>query len=958
MERQGYISRKKKEASEYESLHQEALEILQKLCGEVWTDYNEHDPGVTLLENIAYTLTELAYKSRTPIKDLLISKRGETLQSGDNGLFTASDILTTGPITFNDYRKLWIDKIVNVKNVWVYPIDNANNHIRNTKGLLHVLIEKYTYWTDEEQEKEDNIRIRKEVRNVYHRHRNLCEDIFSSEIFKPLDVSMQFKITLSDEVKGEEILANIFNKINQYLAPEIKYYSLWKLKEQERATNAIFNGPLLSSGFIMDEDLQEPRKQIVISEIVALITTIHGVKGVPHFYLSYKDTATKEDVKIKDIFNIPEYTTATILFPKDTKEMIFENSGVVFNPDLEETKKQLAFIQALNYGDFRKASTSLNELTIPKGNYQDFMAYYPLRKQFPQVYGIGEMGIGTNAPPLRKAQVKQLKAYLMPFDQLMVNFLAQLKNVHALYDVEKEKKSSYFTQNVPDIDTLLDMVKKPKHQTDPDEIKAHWNQLLQRLNKRFDTQAMDRFNSVLDHILARFDEIFPTYSLRKINSNSYGGTLASQKFEKQLLRAKRRMIKEYASISYNRARSFDYHQLDVASTEKEQLKNLPGTIRKIAILLGINLAGVKSLTKNIIDQNLIPKPESREFKLIVNEIDIHTPEGEIHIIETEEISISTTTKGELYNTMHYVGAQETLLEEVLKNGVLRKNYTIQQDTMDEATFYVMYHRGDQKSNIAHISKSMGAAKTAIKKAIDFLVALNQKSEGFFVVEHLLLLPPYSGDYFGFQLDFSKIIKGAHLEIHQPQLSSCRERDHGVLQLVALLSNGKLQFIWEEQKGNGKIYLKTPKNKLLAISRNEYRSEQEAIEEIQRIKNGIQEVEKEVLEASIGCKVFFGEEAVDEDFFSFRTSFVAPSWPVRFQSKNFKSIFEQTVYGEMPIHIASSFFWKDFNTMCQFEELYLRWLALLQQKESIETRVAQAHKLITLLQNWTENGSDS
>ena len=35
----------------------------QKFSGEKWTDYNYHDPGITLLEQICYAITDLGYKS-------------------------------------------------------------------------------------------------------------------------------------------------------------------------------------------------------------------------------------------------------------------------------------------------------------------------------------------------------------------------------------------------------------------------------------------------------------------------------------------------------------------------------------------------------------------------------------------------------------------------------------------------------------------------------------------------------------------------------------------------------------------------------------------------------------------------------------------------------------------------------------------------------------------------------
>ena len=47
-------------------LKKEGIDIAQELSGDIWTDYNEHDPGITILENQVYALTELSYKTSFP----------------------------------------------------------------------------------------------------------------------------------------------------------------------------------------------------------------------------------------------------------------------------------------------------------------------------------------------------------------------------------------------------------------------------------------------------------------------------------------------------------------------------------------------------------------------------------------------------------------------------------------------------------------------------------------------------------------------------------------------------------------------------------------------------------------------------------------------------------------------------------------------------------------------------
>jgi len=59
---------------DYNFLRREGIRHIEKLAGDVWTDYNTHDPGITLLENLCYAITDLAYRTGFDMKDLLAKK--------------------------------------------------------------------------------------------------------------------------------------------------------------------------------------------------------------------------------------------------------------------------------------------------------------------------------------------------------------------------------------------------------------------------------------------------------------------------------------------------------------------------------------------------------------------------------------------------------------------------------------------------------------------------------------------------------------------------------------------------------------------------------------------------------------------------------------------------------------------------------------------------------------------
>ena len=89
---------------DYEKLKNEALNYLKKIGGEKWNYYDEHDPGITILENLCFAIMDLDYRINFPIEDLLAKnpkKHGEIVP-----FFMPEEILPSAPVTLNDYYKL------------------------------------------------------------------------------------------------------------------------------------------------------------------------------------------------------------------------------------------------------------------------------------------------------------------------------------------------------------------------------------------------------------------------------------------------------------------------------------------------------------------------------------------------------------------------------------------------------------------------------------------------------------------------------------------------------------------------------------------------------------------------------------------------------------------------------------------------------------------------------------
>ncbi|MFC5049174.1 hypothetical protein ACFPK9_00880 [Rubritalea spongiae] len=119
-------------------LKQLGLDTIIESGSQQWTDYNEHDPGITLLEILTLVATDLSYRSQFPIEDILTIGPTQDDQANyfPDQFYTASEILSTSPVTIHDFQKSLID-IPGIANAWVDPCTSQDSSI---KGLVNITL--------------------------------------------------------------------------------------------------------------------------------------------------------------------------------------------------------------------------------------------------------------------------------------------------------------------------------------------------------------------------------------------------------------------------------------------------------------------------------------------------------------------------------------------------------------------------------------------------------------------------------------------------------------------------------------------------------------------------------------------------------------------------------------------------------------------------------------------------
>ncbi len=45
----------------FDALRAKGIGLIQELSGHAWSDFNLHDPGITILEHLCFAITDMAY---------------------------------------------------------------------------------------------------------------------------------------------------------------------------------------------------------------------------------------------------------------------------------------------------------------------------------------------------------------------------------------------------------------------------------------------------------------------------------------------------------------------------------------------------------------------------------------------------------------------------------------------------------------------------------------------------------------------------------------------------------------------------------------------------------------------------------------------------------------------------------------------------------------------------------
>jgi uncharacterized protein YegP (UPF0339 family) len=520
-------------------------------------------------------------------------------------------------------------------------------------------------------------------------------------------------IDVKPEADEELIHARVLRAIDNYFSPSVRFYSLHEMFGKGYSSTEIFDGPILNNGFIDPAELAkaELRKEIRLTDIVQLIMDIDGVKLI-------------KDISVNNCGsdNKTEGQQWLICIDDGKKPMLCSKSAFSYTKGVlpvninPERVKKYSFQLEAEETEAQKLAQMNKLIDLPTGQFLNIGEYATIQNSFPETYGIGEFGLSPSATDERKAQAKQLQAYLLFFDQILASYFTQLDRIKELLSVNNTVDRSYFTQAIRDIKGIEELVPAEYLTETADELSESLFSMLD--------SKIDRKNQLLDHLLARFAENFGTYAF--LMKQLYGSD-----HNLAIIQTKENFLRNYPVLGTERGAAFNFYR---PKGSLWNTNNVSTVEMRIALLTGMT---------DFSRRNLSNDP-----------VEIYQEKDTDGLIEYRW-RIKDPAQNVLCSSSKKYYSKEEMDKEILRVKALAtdiENYEIKKAKSGKFYYNLINPEITDTKDEGHIIArrldyfdTEGSARNAVRQFISFMKKV-KPNEGMYLIEHILLRPDESKDY--------------------------------------------------------------------------------------------------------------------------------------------------------------------------------------------------------------------
>ncbi|BDD09414.1 hypothetical protein FUAX_18460 [Fulvitalea axinellae] len=1004
--RGGYIARgpQAKKALDFKFLREKGISIIQELAGNNWTDYNVHDPGVTILDQLCYALTDMGYRSGLDIRTLLASQEGS---DGRVTFLPPEEILTTAPLTLQDSRKMLIDGIDEICNAWFIPLSQLRDS--NVKGLYLLLVE-----LKDNAQKE---RCHQEISELLSEYRNLGEDIYKILFLEPQEINVQCTIVLENDYWAEEVHAQVLFLLDKYISKPVRFRSLEEMRELGFKDEEIYEGPRLERGFILDESLKPKDFYFRESEFINLLLDIPGIKSVKHFdllmqkqvaggdyeFVNFTDRLSGKEVPEAMVVGWTQAPRLAKVHREDVNNPLFfkylkRNTPLSLFQDavISELKRLEAEVRHSYKKKMAQGEVEVEDLS----DYRiDLSRYTSIQNHFPSIYRLTEKRLDNIPEPERRSEVLQLKGFLLLFEQILSNHLAQLSHFGELYSLDPELETSFYAQVPEDILQLDKLIPYGN----ADVLLQTVEDILHRID-----DFGERRLAFLKHLMNRFGERYDEFPFHKFN---FYPEFRPQSEIFSIIR----LLGEQGPLSTNKA---------VAPPPLDgywRKENYSVLERRMRLKLDLPLRANKfasELFPKVFFKKRNPEEQAKEF--FTGDFKFHERNSGfkgiwdysekvkkgLHrkLVEQIEVDEELFRRGiweDNYRLLRFVTKKYDYTA-LLFNSYEDKSFWVERIKRDKVNIsgaadkktYLVYTKNGKVCYVLEFldhdvrvedrlvvwraleiyRNEEDAAKAAFSLK-ELLIEWNYKSEGLYVIDHILLRPrkmdpsvkllfrdgdmdllpvthehllsledelikllldirsietsPFvvewdSETFFQIQTYEEGLIEGERVGDYSNQ----KQAEIALAEMESSLSDGKSLKVVPTQR-NVYSVLSRKAEKVLAKVDKRFLNETDAQEFADRVTKYVNSMTEFGINRRKDMHVMAddvkGEFASEE--YNFTVTVLLPGWTARFHDREFRHLTEGAIRKNTPAHIALRIKWISLNEMVVFEKLYSDWIGV-------------------------------
>ncbi len=722
----------------FERLRAQGITLLQKTSGATWTDHNLHDPGITILEALCYALTETAFRSEFPVEDLLTGTDGR-IDFEALSLHPPHSALPCGATTAVDQVRRLLDRVDGLDDV----------RLSRAPGGPAGLLTMWLKLADGEPAVQAG-RTRAALA-AYRSERGLGEDIEPhAEPATHLDCVLHADIEIFGPHEGAEVLADVYHQAAAYVDGSARRRSRRELRAQGLSLDAIYDGPLVQRGFITAASgALDPQAKLYVGDLARhLKDSIPAIKDIHSLWLQ---TASGQVVTDSLAWRGPEGALCLRVPGRSNEQALhvkLRRRSQPISVDPDELRHRVRDLQAADRARRRLQQAALaqeEQADLPRGRHRPAGAYRSIQHDFPAIYGLGRHGAPPSAGPQRVARARQLRAYLMLFEQVIANSRAQTDHLAELFSGAVGRHKTYWwdhlNQLAPHVPGEPDSTVVPGAEDLMVGTPAHIESAVLAPMDR----AATRRHHLLDHLLALHGEDFTQNAVRL-----YGGHLDASELDALLLDNKLAFLNDVVLLSRYRARGHDYSQPLWGSRHNP---NFSGLARRVCLMLGFRHHHARALTATLTRNQLTLVGGALAVQALSaataeagDALQAQRPDSSSNDSNSNSNSNSSNsgsrTEADCRELLAAAGLRPgaPLSRRLLRAGAAHDGYRLVARGAGGATTLALHDAEASQWWALHTYASRAEAAAAAHALRAALLKLGDACEGLHLVEHLLLRP--------------------------------------------------------------------------------------------------------------------------------------------------------------------------------------------------------------------------